>query len=160
VDWGTNGGTAMSQRPAAVPNRSDVTLVTSFDHDSAGNRWRMTDPLAVATEWTHDNLGRIQGQQENRFGAAMNERRIISYVYDGLDRPTKISVQNWLPSADLQLQETRYLYGTSHGLGDSTVDSNDLLGKIIYPGGAEERYAHNALGEVIRQEMPNDVMHT
>jgi YD repeat-containing protein len=148
VDWGTSGG----GRPAQPPARSDDVLVnTYFYYDAGGHVWQSWDARGIVTMSRHDAAGRVTAREENYGAGPGNERRVTRYEYDGLDRPLLVTVSNALPTGQIKPQATRWVYGTGACVEGSAIISADLLGKIVHPNGAQERYAYNALGQPIRK---------
>ena len=58
ADYGTNSGTAMTQRPAVVPSAKRVCALTSNQYDAGGFLYMTTDPTGLQTTYSNDFLGR------------------------------------------------------------------------------------------------------
>jgi YD repeat-containing protein len=161
ADFGTDGTTATANANAA-PTRSDTTLVNSYTYDSAGRNYTVTDPRGIVTKTEYDPLGRVFRRTEAYVDGAASpgDDRITSYEYTPLDQVSSVTAYNAKPGATSAVaQTTTYLYGTGNGTSGSTLASNDVLGKILYPDGSTESYAYNALGEQTKKIGRNSVTH-
>lgn len=153
VDFGTNGGAAMTAPPAQVPARSDTALVTGYAYDDAGWLSLMTDPKAIVTAYTFDALDRLTQTIENFTDGTPTDssNRTTDYTYDG---DGNLSSQTAVMPTGQPSETTAYVYGVSTTTG-SGVNSNDLLAQVQYPDPAtgrastsqEESYTYDTLGQ-------------
>jgi|GEM_PF-268111 len=130
ADVGTNGGAAWA-RPAAVPARSDTTLVTTTDYDSAGRVLEVTDAAGQITRILYDDLGRAITQIEAYTDGVPSDTddRTTRTTYDGLNRVVTLTAD--LPTGQVD-QTTEYVYGVSPATG-SAVTSNNVLSAVRHP---------------------------
>lgn len=149
-------------RPATPPERSDSVAVVSYVYDGSGNVESVFDPKGIRTKRTYDRLGRL-AQQVEAFEdgvASPTNDRITSYEYTGLDQIRVMTTYNAKPNASSsEAQTTEYVYDTEVGEPGSVISFKDVLGKVIYADGSTERYAYNALGEVIKKKQRDGVIH-
>jgi len=124
ADYGTNGSGSFS-RPAAIPTRSDIVLVSTNTFNARGEPSQSSNPKAVITQYTFDDAGRPTGQVEDYGVGKLN--RETQYAYNADDRLLTFTAKN-STTGD---QVTRYCFGTTPS--DSDVASFDLLRSIIYP---------------------------
>ena len=143
--------------------------VTSYKYDAGGFLSETLDPDGVVTTYANDWLGRpwrevlgsLLGAGE--MPAWYNE--VTTFSYDGLNRQTTVTTINVSPlpsdkpGGGQQPSTTMYVYGASGGRG-SEINSNDLLWKIEYPGGATQEDDYDALGDVIKQTNRDNTVHT
>jgi RHS repeat-associated protein len=147
VDVGTNGGTAYV-RPATPPAMSsDTVLITHTDYNAAGWASLVTDPRGLKTQTTYDMLHRAtQTVQAYTDGIPTNtSNRVTAFTYDGANHVLTQSAV--LPNS--VTQTTQYVYGVTT-TGGSDLNSNDLLGSVIYPANGQPNkvtYSYNALAE-------------
>lgn len=167
ANYGETGSNALARPPQRPANSSEDLLLTKYEYNPAGWMESIVDPAGIVTEITTDALGRQTFVLENATAAAGHEKRGTTRHYDGLDRVTTLSVGNVRPPgappadpAEPSRQDTQYVYGTASGALSSTISSKDLLGAIIYPGGATEQFAYNGLGEVIKKVERDFTVHT
>ncbi len=163
ADVGTNGGSSYT-RPSSVPSRSDTALVTDVTYNAAGWRDTTTDPRALATKTSYDNLGRVTKTVEAYDGGSQTAttNKTTEYTYDGSGH--LLTLQADLPGGSYE--QTAYVYGVTTGTG-SGVNSNDLLANTKWPdkstGAAstseKETYTVNALGERLTAADRNGNVH-
>ena len=169
VNYGTNGGTAISQRPQYVT--SVPGLWTSYQYDAGGFLCQTTDPAALQTTYFNDWLGRAWKVVVNSgigTSVATQGNEVTLYSYDGLNRQILVTVENVTPvlipgHATTWVAEpascTQYVYkATTGGNGvkgyaafHGWIYSNDLLSEIVYPDGTTQWCFYDDLGEVISQ---------
>jgi YD repeat-containing protein len=143
VDVGTNGGTSYT-RPAAAPARSDTALVSHTDYNAAGWAGAVTDPRGLVGLTGYDLLGRVIQAVEDVSGDGTptdSANRTTLSAYDGAGHV--VAQTAVLPAG--ATQTTQYVYGVT-----GVVNSNDLLGSVVYPANGRpnaEQYAYDALGE-------------
>ncbi len=171
VNYGTNGGTAITTRPSTVPARTtsdgnDPYLLTHFDYNSAGEVQTTIDPRGIKTTQHFDAAGRVVTsiQADTNDDPTTFNNRKATYQYDGLDHQTLVTVN--VPGQ--KSQSTAYVYGSS---GFSNVISNDTLSLVEYPNpttGAPadktdlqnvEQYGFDALGEQTYKRERTGVSH-
>ncbi len=153
VNYGTNNGTSMSQRPADPPGPFGLGPISN------------TDPTGLQTTYANDYLGRVSKVTVNSTVTSPSAvQQVTTYGYDGLDRQVSVIVQNVTPAvasppSRRQFDTTLYIYGVSTGNG-STINSNDLLWKTVYPDGTTQQCAYDALGELITEINRDHSVHT
>lgn len=173
----------------------DLPLVTAISYNDRGLVSEVMAPDETRTAIVYDDLNRRVGVIENYTEARTVARdtdstpwkaaasggsltpwpaeddRTTIFIYDGVDNLTHRIAVNYKAGASPEVQEqvTEYVYGVStaapSGFVASTIASNDLLAKAIYPdelGGSPElgmEYAYNRLGELIALQDQNGTRH-
>ncbi len=156
-DYGTNGGAAVT-RPSSAETRSDTKLVTSWEYNSEGEGFKVTDPLGRETRSEFDAKDRRTKVTENYVDGAQSsvpdEDKITLFEYTGDDQLKKLTAKN--PETGDQI--TEYLYGTTiDGFGLTTIATGHLLREINYPDKdpslATDRvlFYRNRQGQVVRR---------
>ncbi len=170
VNYGTNGGTAMTAQPAlpvqtdnkgarpatwitAVQAATYSYLITSYRYDSNGYLENTTNPNGIITHRKNDALGRVVQQFQNYgdgSGSITNNYKVATgYTYDGLDHTLTVSTINVSPIADpttgilpSTTAKTTYTYNSN---GDH---NNDLLTQVTYADGSTQTTTYDNIGEV------------
>ncbi len=129
ANYGTNGGVALT-RPATVPSRTDLVLVSTSQYNAAGDREFVVDPNAQVTRFEFDATGRTIRVIENYQPAGpvqpdVNRTTETSYTADG----NVATLTAWNSSTGNQT--TSYTYGTT--LSDSDIAASTLLQRVAYP---------------------------
>jgi RHS repeat-associated protein len=138
VDYGRNGGVTLI-RPSAPPVPADAYLVTTTQYDTAGRPYRTVDNKSRITERTFDALERVTKTVENRVDGIATETefdtdRTTEQVYDGAGRLSQRKAHN--PKGlgqGVEVQVTRYVYGSDANLPSPAVWRNDMLVAEMYP---------------------------
>jgi RHS repeat-associated protein len=170
VSVGTNpvsGTPTAYTRPGSVPSRSDAVLVNSYTYNTAGRLSVATDPKGFEDRTEYDLLGRVTKTTEAYSDGTPSDAddRTTLYTYDGVDHVVTLTAD--MPSGTND-QVTQYVYGVTPTL-NSDIYSNDLLAEVRYPDESagtagtsnsdKDRYAHNALGQVIKLTDRNQSTH-
>ncbi len=141
VEYGTNGGTALS-RPSTIPSRSDTVLVTSFAYDSAGRLYQTTDPAGNVNQTESDARGReiqrtmnVQASSSssslNGCPDSLDANIIVSTAYNSDGNISSRVINNSATGN----QTTTYTYGTT--LSDSEIATSTLKRSENYPDSAD-----------------------
>ena len=162
VDVGTNGGAAWT-RPAAVPARSDLALVSSTLYDAAGRAWVTTDPRGVASRAEYDLLGRVTKRVEDYQDGVRSDADDKTTEY-GYGPAGMTSLTARLSGGDYQT--TQWVYGVT-AAGGSGLNSNDVAGETRWPdpstGAAsaaeKDTVTVNALGQTVTTTDRNGTVH-
>jgi YD repeat-containing protein len=178
ADYGTNGGTILT-RPATVPARSDVVLVTETKYDTAtGRAFRTIDPAAKDHRTFFDHLGRTTKTVANFTGTGVvsastpDQNITVEMTYHPSGQIATLTAKN--PTTGDQI--TKYAYGTAKGFNTPLAYRNDLLVAEIYPDsddtdgatlgngsdGVMDRieFLYNRQGERIGMRDQNGTVHT
>jgi YD repeat-containing protein len=157
VDFGTNGGTAITSRPSLSALPAGF-LETAYAYDSAGNLSDTTDPRGIQTLDFYDMLGRVTQEVDGHTtdSPITSIDQATDYTYDGEDHVITMTAQ--MPGGTNQT--TEYYYG---GFGNN-VNNNDLLQSIDYPDPTTGQpswdiytsYTYNDLGEQSEAEQVRD----
>jgi RHS repeat-associated protein len=127
--------------------------VSTYAYDAAGRMVRATDPSGVLTILAYDALGRRTSLQDPHTGTwhyaydlkgnlvaeTDPEGRVTTVSHDDLDRP----VERILPDGDR--------HSWRYDEGGAAADAIGRLTSIVDPTGSQ-RFAHDALGRVVRTE--------
>jgi RHS repeat-associated protein len=163
ANYGTNGASSWT-RPGSVASRSDTVLVTSFDYDSAGYQWKVTDPKGIEYRTYFDARGRTTKTIENYVDGTVGDDndKTTEYTYNAAGKKTFTYKFTGGGS-----QTTEWIYGTTTG-GGHGVNSNDLISATSWPdpstgassSGQQDSYILNAFGETVSATDRNGNTHS
>jgi YD repeat-containing protein len=184
ADYGTNGGTPLTSRPAQPPRtdpsvQNGTVLLTEYAYTPAGWVGAQTDPGGLVRQTRYDALGRVTQTIENLQGdgsvVGSGSNRTTRYSYDGDGHVLTVQALVLNPNGTNPPpgQTTRYVYGVVRMLdgGTSRVSSNDLLAQVQHPNLAtgeadanpadyqQDNYAYDALGETTSKSDRNQSAH-
>ncbi len=114
----------------------------TFRYSAAGELLHQTDALSRTTRWTYDAVGRVVARADGR-GAAST----VYTVYDGLDRPVRVSGPSLLP-----IERQYDALGRLRQLDDPTGNTQfryDPLGRlthVVAPETGVVSYGYDAAG--------------
>jgi hypothetical protein len=110
--------------------------VTRYAYNAAGFPDTVTDPRGIITKTLEDALGRVTtsilGYNANDTNLP-NGLRKTTTQYDGLNHVTSVTTNTTSTSGGAWGSTTNYVYGVTTANGN-TINSNDLLFQIQYPG--------------------------
>lgn len=167
VDVGTNGGTTWV-RPATVPARSDIALVTSYTYNAAGWVQDTVDPRGIDDRTLYDALQRTTETIDDYTNGTPTDSSnyTTAYTYDGDNNMLTVTT---VQPAGTPSQTTQYVYGVTAATG-SAINSNDLLAATLYPDpttglpssspSQQETYTYNALGQMSSMTDRNGTTHS
>ncbi len=144
----------------SVPFRSDTILLTSFDYDSAGRQWKVTDPKAIESRTFFDALGRTTKTIENYVDGTVGDDndKTTEYTYNAAGMTT---LKALLTGGGYQT--TEWIYGVS-----GAIVSNDIVIATRWPdpssgsasSGQQDTVTVNALGQTLTSTDRNGTVHT
>lgn len=169
VNYGTNGGTALS-RSATIPARTNAALVSSSEFNASGDQIRTTDPAGTVTALEYDQAGRRTKVIENWVtssssssagsgcGPSVDVNRETRFTYNSDSQLATLTAVNAITGN----QVTTYTYGvTTTG---SALVSNLLLNKVAYPDSSSStdvvEYQYNRQGEATTIKDQLGTVHT
>ena len=160
-----NYGTQGVVRPATVPARSDTVLVTTTEFNAKGEAYKTIDPAGTESRVELDAAGRQIKTIQNYVDGdpttgAPDEDVTVEYTYNANGQVLTLTARQQNPAND---QTTTYVYGVGTGDG-STLNSNDLLRRVIYPDSADStdnvEYTYNRQGQVLTMRDQNGSVHS
>lgn len=161
---GTEAAVGGGTTPAGLLETSSDARgkTTSYAYTKAGDLARVTDPVGLVTEHTHDPLGRVTSTKVT--STAFPDGVTTSYTYDGRSQPrteTRPAVKNetsWVthtpqaqhtydPDGNLLTQTLVDLTGGDpNRVVTNTYDPRGRLETVTDPEGGIERFAYDATG--------------